>query len=79
MLLFPIKADQSAQVILFRKLVNFQNVIVIEERLMPPLHESVMHYIDTENQKIPYRFLYNLSFYELKILYEYLNDALTKD
>ena len=79
MLSFFTKADQSVQIILLRELINFQNVIAIREGLMLFLHELVMHYIKTENQKISYRFLYNLSPCELKVLHEYLNDALIKN
>ena len=74
-----IKTDQSAQVTLPRELADFQNVIITEEELMLPLHKSAVHYIDIKNQKISYRFLYNLSLYELRILCEYLNDALAKN
>ena len=72
------KAGQFAQIILFRKLINFQNVVVIEEKLILFLHETVMHYINTEDQKVSYKFLYNLFFYKLRILCEYLDDALIK-
>ena len=78
MLSFFMKTDQSAQIMLSRELTDFQNVIVTGEELMPFLHESVMHHINTENQKILYRSLYNLFLYELKILCEYLDDALVK-
>ena len=79
MLFFSTKTDQSAQITLPRELTDFQNVIAIEEGLMPSLHESVMHHIDTENQKVLYKLLYNLFFYELKILCEYLDNALIKN
>ena len=79
MLSSSIKTGQSTQVILLRELVNFQNVLAIKEGLMLPLHKSAVYYINIENQKILYRFLYNLSFYELKILHEYLNDVLSKN
>ena len=78
MLSFLTKADQSTQIMLLRKLTDFQNVIITEKGLMLSLHESVMHYINVKNQKISYRLLYNLSLYKLRILCEYLNDALTK-
>ena len=78
MLLSPIKAEQFTQIMLLRELANFQNVIAIGEKLILSLHKSVVHYIHMENQKIPYGPLYNLSFIELRILYEYLNDALVK-
>ena len=73
------KVDQSAQIMLFGKLIDFQNVIAIGEGLMLSLYEIVMHHIDIENQKISYEFFYNLFSYELRILCEYLNDALIKD
>ena len=73
------KADQFTQVMLLRELTNFQDVVVTEEGSMPSLHESAVHHIDTENQKISYRPLYNLSSYKLKILHEYLNDILVKN
>ena len=79
MLFSFMKTDQSAQVILLRKLTDFQNVITIEKELMLSLYEVAVHHIDIENQKISYRFFYNLFFYELKILCEYLDDALIKD
>ena len=78
MLFFFIKADQSAQVILFRKLADFQNVVVIGKELMLFLYELVMYYINMKNQKVLYKFFYNLSFCELRVLHEYLNDALVK-
>ena len=78
MLLSFMKADQSTQIMLPRKLTDFQNVIVTGKKLMLFLYESVMHYIEMKNQKISYKFLYNLSLYELKVLYKYLNDALVK-
>ena len=64
---------------LSEKLTDFQNVIAIEEELMLFLYKAAVHHIDMENQKIPYRLLYNLSFYELKILHEYLDNALIKN
>ena len=72
------KADQSAQVMLPRELANFQDVVATEEKLILLLHESAVHHIDTENQKVPYRPLYNLFFYKLRVLCEYLDDALAK-
>ena len=78
MLSSPIKAGQSTQVILPRELADFQNVVAIKEGLMPPLHETAVHHIDTENQKVPYRSFYNLFSHELKVLCKYLNDALAK-
>ena len=78
MLSFLMKADQFTQITLLEKLTDFQNVIVIKEGLMSPLHEAVMHHIDTENQKISYKLFYNLFSYELKVLHEYLDDALIK-
>ena len=72
------KADQFTQVTLPRELTNFQNVVVIREGSMSSLYESVMHHIDMENQKVSYRLLYNLSSHELRILHEYLDDALIK-
>ena len=72
------KVGQSAQITLPRELINFQNVVAIEEELMLSLHKSVMHYIEMENQKVLYGPLYNLFSYELKVLCEYLNDALIK-
>ena len=79
MLLFFMKTNQSAQITLLRKLTDFQNVIIIEEGLMLLLHESVMHYIKIENQKVSYELFYNLFFYKLRVLCKYLNDALIKD
>ena len=79
MLFSPTKAGQSAQIMLPRELTNFQNVIVIKKGLMLPLHKAAMHHINMKNQKVPYRLLYNLFFYELKILCKYLDDALVKD
>ena len=79
MLSSPMKAGQFVQVILPRKLTDFQNVITFREKLIPLLYESVMHYIDMKNQKILYGFLYNLFSYKLKILCEYLDDALIKN
>ena len=64
---------------LSRELVNFQDVVITEKELMLPLHKTAVHHIDMKNQKISYRFLYNLSFHKLRILYEYLNNALIKD
>ena len=49
MLSSPTKADQSAQVTLPRELVNFQNIVATGEELMPFLHESAVHHIDTED------------------------------
>ena len=72
------KADQFTQIILSGELINFQNVIATEKGLMPPLHEAAMYHIDTENQKISYKPLYNLSPHKLKVLCEYLDDALAK-
>ena len=68
MLLSSTKVGQSAQVILPRELADFQNVVVIRERLIPPLHESAVHYIDMKNQEILYGLLYNLFLYELRVL-----------
>ena len=79
MLLFPIKTNQSTQVILPRELTDFQNVVTIEKRLMLFLHESAVHHIKMKNQKILYKPFYNLFSYELKVLCEYLNNALIKD
>ena len=79
MLFSPTKADQSAQVTLLRKLINFQNVVIIKKKLMSSLHESAVHYIDIENQKISYRLFYNLFSHKLRILHEYLDDALIKN
>ena len=45
---------------------------------MLPLHKAAVHHIDTENQKILYKPLYNLSSCELKVLHKYLNNALIK-
>ena len=73
------KADQSTQVMLPRKLADFQNVIATEKESISFLHETAVHHIDTENQKIPYKSLYNLSPHELKILCKYLNDVLIKN
>ena len=79
MMLFSfMKADQSAQIMLPGELINFQNVIATEEGLMLFLYEAVMHHIDMEDQKVPYELLYNLFFYELRVLHKYLNDALIK-
>ena len=79
MLTSPMKADQSAQVTLPEKLINFQNVVATQKGLMPPLYETAVHHIDMKNQKISYKSLYNLSFYELRVLHKYLDDALIKD
>ena len=79
MLSFLMKTGQSAQITLFKKLINFQNVVATEKELMSFLHEAVMHHIDMENQKISYKSLYNLFFYELRVLHKYLNNALFKD
>ena len=73
------KAGQSAQIILLKELTDFQNVVATEEELMPSLYEAMMHHIDTENQKILYEPLYNLSSCELRVLHKYLNDALIKN
>ena len=78
MLSSSIKADQSTQITLLRELTNFQNVVATGEGLMPSLHKSVMHHIDTEDQKVPYRPLYNLFSHKLRVLHEYLDDALAK-
>ena len=78
MLFFSMKAGQSAQITLLRELTDFQNVVATEKELMLLLHEAVMHHINIENQKISYRLLYNLSPHKLKILCEYLDDALVK-
>ena len=78
MLFSSMKAGQFTQVTLPRELTDFQDVVVTGEGLMLPLYKSVMHYIEMKNQKIPYRPLYNLSFYKLRILHEYLDDALIK-
>ena len=72
------KTDQSAQVMLSGELTDFQNVVTTEEKLMLPLHKTAMHHIDMENQKVLYEPLYNLFSYKLRILHEYLNDALIK-
>ena len=72
------KADQSAQVMLPRELADFQDVVATGEELMLSLHESVMHHIDMEDQEVSYRLLYNLSPCELRVLCEYLDDALAK-
>ena len=79
MLSSPTKAGQSTQVTLPGKLADFQNVVAIKEGSMSPLHETAVHHINTENQKIPYRPLYNLSSHKLRVLHKYLNDALIKD
>ena len=79
MLFFFTKADQSAQIILLRELTDFQNVVATEEESILSLHEAAIHHIDMKNQKVPYRPLYNLSSHKLRILCEYLNDALIKD
>ena len=76
---FSHKNSQSTQVILPRKLINFQNIIATEEKLMLFLHKRTVYYINTENQKILYKFFYNLSSYELRVLHEYLNNALIKN
>ena len=78
MMFFFIKIGQSAQVMLSGELTDFQDVVTTEKGLILLLHEAVMHYINMKNQKIPYRFLYNLFFCELRVLHKYLNDALTK-
>ena len=78
MLSFFMKADQFTQVMLLRELTNFQNVIIIRKKSMLPLYKSAVHYIDIKNQKVLYRPFYNLSSYKLKVLHEYLNDALVK-
>ena len=78
MLSFFTKANQSAQIMLSRELADFQDVVVTEEGPMPFLHESVVHHIDMKDQKVSYRPLYNLFPYELRILHEYLNNALVK-
>ena len=78
MLSSPTKIGQSTQIMLPRELTNFQDVVATEKGLMPPLHEAAVHHIDTENQKVPYRPLYNLFFHELRILHKYLDDALAK-
>ena len=72
------KTGQSAQITLPRELADFQNVVATEEGLMLLLYEAVMHHIDMKNQEVPYRPLYNLSSHELRVLCEYLNDALIK-
>ena len=54
MLLSSMKAGQSAQIILLRELINFQNVVTIGKRLISPLHESAVHHINIKNQKISY-------------------------
>ena len=79
MLLFFTKTGQSAQVTLFRELINFQNIVIIRKESILFLHESAVHYINTKNQTILHRPFYNLSFHKLKILHKYLNDALIKD
>ena len=79
MLSFFIKVDQSIQVMLFRKLINFQNVVVIKKESILFLYKSAVYYIDIENQKVSYRPFYNLFFYKLKILHKYLNNALIKN
>ena len=79
MLLSSTKIDQFTQIILLRELINFQNVVVIKKKSMSFLYESAVHYINMKNQKISYRPLYNLFLHKLRILCEYLNDALIKD
>ena len=76
---FSIKADQSTQITLLRKLTDFQNVIVIKKKLMLLLYKSAVYYINMKNQNVLYRLFYNLSFYKLRILHEYLNNTLIKD
>ena len=73
------KTDQFTQITLFRKLINFQNVVIIKEKLMSFLHKSAVHYINMKDQKVLYEPLYNLFFCKLKVLHEYLNDALIKN
>ena len=64
---------------LLRELTDFQNVITTEEELILSLHETAMHHINIENQKISYKLFYNLFFYKLRVLCEYPDDALIKD
>ena len=78
MLFFSMKAGQSAQIMLPGELTDFQDVIITEKELMLLLHETAVHYIDMKNQKVLYEPFYNLFFYELKVLHEYLNNALIK-
>ena len=79
MLSSPTKASQSTQITLPRELVNFQNIIVIKKGSILLLHKTAVHHINMKNQKILYRPIYNLFSHKLKVLYEYLNDALIKD
>ena len=79
MLSFPMKAGQSTQITLLKKLINFQNVIITEKGPMSFLHKLAVYHINTENQKISYEPLYNLSPHELKVLCEYLDNVLIKD
>ena len=73
------KADQSTQITLLRKLTNLQNIVTTEKELMSFLYKLAVYHIDIKNQKILYRFLYNLFFCELKMLHKYLNNALIKN
>ena len=63
---------------LSRELADFQNVVIIKKELILFLYKLAMHYINIKNQKILYKPFYNLFFYELRVLCEYLNDTLIK-
>ena len=73
------KTGQFAQIILLSELTDFQNVVATEKKLISPLYKAAVHHIDTENQKISYRPLYNLFSHKLRVLHKYLDDALIKD
>ena len=46
----------------------YQNVITDLMQFFKFLHEFIMHYIETENENIFYKLLYNLSLKKFKIL-----------
>ena len=50
------------------KLKFYQNVIADLIQSFQFLHESAVHYIETENEDIFYKFLYNLLLKKLKML-----------
>ena len=50
------------------KLKFYQNIIADLTQFFKSLHEFIMHYIETENEDILYKSLYNLLLKKLKIL-----------
>ena len=43
------------------------------------LHKSAVHFIETENENIFYKLLYNLLSKKFKMLWEYFNNAFVKE